>query len=108
MSLGGSEIMDHGEPMKNLVEKVKGLKKKEGHKRRKRCKSWVEQQSRRKKKTSTKDTVRQQLSKENNRSSLINYNNSISHVQCYSHKVCDFDAANAMDVVKREEEIGLC
>ena len=28
MSLGGSEIVDHGEPIKNLVEKVKGLKKK--------------------------------------------------------------------------------
>ncbi|KAF3962305.1 hypothetical protein CMV_013159 [Castanea mollissima] len=90
-----SEIMDRGEPMKNLVEKVKGLKKKEGHKRRKRCKSWVEQQSRRKKKTSTKDTVRQQLSKENNRSSLINYNNSISHVQCYSHKETN-QAPNSM------------
>ncbi|KAL4628023.1 hypothetical protein ACB092_05G208000 [Castanea dentata] len=23
-------------------------------------------------------------------------------------KVCDFDVVNAMDVVKREEEIGLC
>nr|POF17229.1 hypothetical protein CFP56_18345 [Quercus suber] len=54
-SLGGSEIVDHGEPIKNLVEKVKGLKKKE----------------------------------ENNNSSLINYNNSISLVQCYSHKETD-------------------
>ena len=62
MSLGGSEIMDRGKPIKNLVEKVKGLKKKEGRKGQKRCKIWVEQQSRRKKKTSTKDTVRQQLS----------------------------------------------
>ncbi|KAK9996639.1 hypothetical protein SO802_021325 [Lithocarpus litseifolius] len=63
MSLGGSEIADHGEPIKNLVEKVKGLKKKEGRKGRKRCKSWVEQQSRRKEKTSTKNTIRKQLSK---------------------------------------------
>ena len=62
MSLGGSEIMDRGKPIKNLVEKVKGLKKKEGRKGQKRCKIWVEQQSRRKKKTSTKDTIRQQLS----------------------------------------------
>ena len=30
ISLGGSEIVDHGEPMKNLIEKVKYLKKKEG------------------------------------------------------------------------------
>ncbi|KAL0012426.1 hypothetical protein SO802_007534 [Lithocarpus litseifolius] len=95
MSLGGSEIVDHGEPIKDLVEKVKGLKKKEGRKGQKRCKSWVEQQSRRKKKTSAKDTVRQQLSKENNSSSLINYNNSFSPVQCYSHKGMDvgFDQA---------------
>ena len=28
ISLGGSEIVDHGEPMKNLIEKVKYLKKK--------------------------------------------------------------------------------
>ncbi|KAM4085954.1 hypothetical protein ACJW30_10G065900 [Castanea mollissima] len=50
MPLSGSEIVDHGEPVKNLVENVKGLKKKEGRKGQKICKSWVEQQSRRKKK----------------------------------------------------------
>ena len=44
MSLGGSEIVDHGEPINNLIEKLKCLKKK-GHKGGKRCKSWVQQQS---------------------------------------------------------------
>ena len=43
ISLGGSEIVDHGEPMKNLIEKVKYLKKKEGCEGGKWCKSWVEQ-----------------------------------------------------------------
>ena len=65
MSLGGSEIVDHGEPINNLIEKLKCLKKK-GHKGGKRCKSWVQQQSskgKKKKKKPTKDTVRQQLSK---------------------------------------------
>ena len=63
MSLGGSEIVDHGEPINNLIEKLKCLKKK-GHKGGKRCKSWVQQQSSKgKKKNPTKDTVRQQLSK---------------------------------------------
>ena len=62
MSLGGSEIVDHGEPINNLIEKLKCLKKK-GHKGGKRCKSWVQQQSRRtKEKSPTKNTVRQQSS----------------------------------------------
>lgn len=45
-----------------MVEKVKYLKKK-GRKGGKQCKSWVEQKSRQKKNTPTKDTVRQTLSK---------------------------------------------
>ena len=49
MSLGGSEIVDHGEPINNLIEKLKCLEKK-GHKGGKRCKSWVQQQSSRGKK----------------------------------------------------------
>lgn len=84
---GGNEIMDHGEPIKNLLENVKGLKKREGRKGGKRPKSWVEQQPRRKKKSPTKDNTRQQLSKENNCSSLIHHNNSITHMQCCSHKL---------------------
>ncbi|KAF3967113.1 hypothetical protein CMV_008852 [Castanea mollissima] len=47
------------------------------------------------KKTSMKDTIRLQLSKENNNSSLINYNYSISLVQCYSHKET-YQAPNSM------------
>ena len=60
---GGNEIMDHGEPIKNLLENVKGLKKREGRKGGKRPKSWVKQQPRRKKKSPTKHNTRQQLSK---------------------------------------------
>ena len=48
--LGANELVSHGESFENLVENVKGLKKKEGRKGGKRLRNWVEKQPRRKKK----------------------------------------------------------
>jgi zinc finger SWIM domain-containing protein 3 len=45
--LGANELVSHGESFENLVENVKGLKKKEGCQGGKRLRNWVEKQPRR-------------------------------------------------------------
>ena len=44
----GNENLDPNQHFENLVEMVKGLKKKEGRKGGKRKKSWVEKQTKKK------------------------------------------------------------
>jgi hypothetical protein len=58
MSLSnGNETMDHTPIVDNLLEKVKGFKKKEGRKGGKRFRSWVEQQGKKKTKITGNDNV---------------------------------------------------
>ena len=44
----GIENIDPNQHLENLVERAKGLKKKEGHKGGKQKKSWVEKQKKKK------------------------------------------------------------
>jgi hypothetical protein len=58
MSLSnGNETIDHTPIIENLLEKVKGFKRKEGWKAGKCLRSWVEKQAKTKTKITGKDNV---------------------------------------------------
>ena len=62
----GTENIDPNQHFENLVERAKGLKKKEGHKGGKQKKSWVEKQKKKKNgRDELNDKVSQQFSKVN-------------------------------------------
>ena len=61
----GNENLDPNQHLENLVERVKGLKKKKGRKGGKRKKSWVEKQKERNGRVELNDEVSQQYSKAN-------------------------------------------
>uniref|UniRef100_A0A2N9FJV3 Protein FAR1-RELATED SEQUENCE n=1 Tax=Fagus sylvatica TaxID=28930 RepID=A0A2N9FJV3_FAGSY len=81
--LGANELVSHGESFENLVENVKGLKKKEGRKGGKRLRNWVEKQPRRKKKIPENMNKGQYTFKENHGSSHIHHHISGSHMEHY-------------------------
>ncbi|XP_062158767.1 protein FAR-RED IMPAIRED RESPONSE 1-like [Alnus glutinosa] len=53
----GNEIANHSQSVEKLLETVKGFKKKEGRKSKKRAKSWVEMQPNNRRKSIAKDSV---------------------------------------------------
>ena len=55
----GTENIDPNQHLENLVERAKGLKKKEGHKGGKQKKSWVEKQTKKKGRVELNDEVSQ-------------------------------------------------
>ena len=61
----GNENLGPNQHLEKLVERVKGLKKKEGHKGGKRKKSWVEKQKKKKGRAELNDEVSKQFSKAN-------------------------------------------
>jgi hypothetical protein len=53
----GNEIANHCQSVEKLLEIVKGFKKKEGRKGKKRAKGWVEMQPNKRRKSIAKDSV---------------------------------------------------
>ncbi|XP_059458348.1 protein FAR1-RELATED SEQUENCE 5-like [Corylus avellana] len=87
MSLSnGNEIAIHTPFVENLLETIKGIKKKDGRKGGKRFRSWVENQSKKNTKITTKNNVGEKFFQEINCSLNIQDDNSNSHAKCYSRQ----------------------
>ncbi|XP_059437569.1 protein FAR1-RELATED SEQUENCE 1-like [Corylus avellana] len=106
MSLPNSnETAIHTPYVENLLETVKGIKKKEGWKCGKRFRSWVENQSKNNTKITTKNNVGEKFFQEINCSLNIQDGNSTSHAKCYSRQRIE-QVPYSVPMITSEEPFG--